>query len=286
MSVESVLQQRDAANVHPAILALGLRYAEGSIKGSTARCVAMVNALSQMISDYSTPEGKSLPRDLMASLNAAVDFLVRCRPLSVSMGNAIKYIKLGISKIDPAEPEASAQTQLLDLMSEYVNEKVVVADQVLVGHAVSKVYDGDVILTYAFSQVVLEVLLAAQKQGKRFRVVVVDGRPELEGRQMLRCLLQADVPCSYLYLSGLSYIMGEVSKVILGAAAVLSNGTVLSRAGAALVAMAAAASSTPVLVCAEALKFHERVQLDSITHNELGNPDALALLPQHVCSWF
>jgi translation initiation factor 2B subunit (eIF-2B alpha/beta/delta family) len=91
---------------------------------------------------------------------------------------------------------------------------------------------------------------------------------------------QADVPCSYLYLSGLSYIMGEVSKVILGAAAVLSNGTVLSRAGAALVAMAAAASSTPVLVCAEALKFHERVQLDSITHNELGNPDALALLPQ------
>ena len=75
--------------------------------------------------------------------------------------------------------------------------------------------------------------------------------------------------------------MGEVSKVILGAAAVLSNGTVLSRAGAALVAMAAAASSTPVLVCAEALKFHERVQLDSITHNELGNPDALALLPQH-----
>jgi translation initiation factor eIF-2B subunit delta len=55
-----------------------------------------------MISDYSTPEGKTLTRDLMASLNAAVDFLVRCRPLSVSMGNAIKFIKLGISKIDPS----------------------------------------------------------------------------------------------------------------------------------------------------------------------------------------
>ena len=43
-------------------------------------------------------------------------------------------------------------------------------------------------------QVVLEVLLAAHKQGKRFRVVVVDGRPELEGRQMLRCLLQVRLP--------------------------------------------------------------------------------------------
>ena len=64
-----------------------------------------------------------------------------------------------------AEPEASAKTQLLDLMSEYVNEKVVVADQVLVGHAVSKVYDGDVILTYAFSQVRESVFVFESRGG-------------------------------------------------------------------------------------------------------------------------
>jgi hypothetical protein len=39
-------------------------------------------------------------------------------------------------------------------------------------------------------QVVLEVLVTAARQGKRFRVLVVDSRPELEGRQMLRQLLQ------------------------------------------------------------------------------------------------
>ena len=64
------------------------------------------------------------------------------------------------------------------------------ADRVLVQHAVSKVYDGDVILTYAYSSVVLEVLLKAAAAGRRFRVVVVDSRPELEGRQTLRRLLQ------------------------------------------------------------------------------------------------
>jgi translation initiation factor eIF-2B subunit delta len=41
--------------------------------------------------------------------------------------------------------------------------------------------------------VVLEVLLSAARQGKRFRVLVVDGRPELEGRQMMRRLLQVSV---------------------------------------------------------------------------------------------
>lgn len=33
--------------------------------------------LTQVIADYHTPPGKSLQRDLMATINAAVDFLVR-----------------------------------------------------------------------------------------------------------------------------------------------------------------------------------------------------------------
>jgi translation initiation factor eIF-2B subunit delta len=57
------------------------------------------------------------------------------------------------------------------------------------------------------------------------------------------CCVQADIPCSYAFLSGISYTMREVSKVMLGAAAVLSNGTVLGRVGSAAVAMCAAASS-------------------------------------------
>lgn len=38
-------------------------------------------------------------------------------------------------------------------MREWLQEKVAMADKVLVEHAVTKVYDGDVILTYAYSQV-------------------------------------------------------------------------------------------------------------------------------------
>lgn len=67
--------------------------------------------------------------------------------------------------------------------------------------------------------------------------------------------------------------------MFLGAAAVLSNGTVLSRAGTAAVAMMAHAHSKPVMICCETHKFNERVQLDSITHNELGDPEALAAVP-------
>ena len=59
----------------------------------------------------------------------------------------------------------------------------------------------------------------------------------------------------------------------------MSNGTIIARAGAASVAMAACALQRPVIVCCETLKFVDRVQLDSITYNELGDPDSLSAVP-------
>ncbi|DBA79414.1 TPA: hypothetical protein ACH3X2_000055 [Trebouxia sp. C0005] len=219
--------------------------------------------------------GKVLSRDLTQQLNNAIQFLVHCRPLSVSMGNAIKYVKLQVSKIDPAVHEVDAKEELVAKINTYIQEKIVFADNVLVTNAVAKVYDDDVILTYSFSSVIFNILLRAKKEGKKFRVVVMDSRPQLEGRALLRRLLSHGIACTYVLLNAASYIMSEVTKVFLGASAVLSNGTVMSRAGSAAVAMMATATSKPVIICCETYKFHEKVQLDSITANELGDPSML-----------
>lgn len=55
----------------------------------------------------------------------------------------------------------------------------------------------------------------------------------------------------------------------------LSNGSLVSRAGNAGVAMMAHQFNIPVMVCCETYKFVERAQLDSICFNELADPDAL-----------
>jgi hypothetical protein len=51
----------------------------------------------QVIRDYSTPPGKELIKELQRSINTNVDFLVVCRPMSVSMGNAVRYLKMRLS---------------------------------------------------------------------------------------------------------------------------------------------------------------------------------------------
>lgn len=62
----------------------------------------------------------------------------------------------------------------------------------------------------------------------------------------------------------------QVSKVLLGAHALLANGSVMSRVGTAQLALVARAHNVPVLVCCETYKFCERVQTDAFVSNELG----------------
>lgn len=194
-----------------------------------------------------------------------------CRPLSISMGNAIRFLKTRIAKVPVALPEAEAKTSLVAQIDTFVQDKIFFADKEIVKHAVTKIRDGDVLLTHGCSCVVEMILLRAKELGKRFRVVIVDSRPKLEGTGLLRRLLSKNINCTYTHVNATPYIMHEVTRVFLGAASVLANGTVYSRVGTACVAMVAHAQSVPVMICCETYKFHERVQLDSITFNELGN---------------
>jgi translation initiation factor eIF-2B subunit delta len=87
------------------------------------------------------------------------------------------------------------------------------ATQMIASHAVNKIADGDVVLTYAHSAVVVASLLEAHRLGRQFRVVVVNSRPLNEGRQTLATLLQAGLACQYIHINALAYIMREVTKV-------------------------------------------------------------------------
>ncbi|KAB5539814.1 hypothetical protein PHYPO_G00093470 [Pangasianodon hypophthalmus] len=265
-----------ATVIHPSIVRLGLQYSQGIIAGSNARSVALLHAFKQVIQDYSTPPNEELSRDLVNKLKPYISFLNQCRPLSASMGNAIKYIKKEISDIPNQCKEEEAKKKLLSCIDNYVNEKIKLAAQEISNFASKKISDGDVILVYGCSSLVNYILCEAfEKLRRKFRVIVVDSRPRLEGREALRRLVKRGIRCTYVLISALSYILPEVSKVFLGAHALLANGYVMSRVGTSQIALVAKAYNVPVLVCCETYKFCERVQTDSFVSNELDDPDDL-----------
>ncbi|KAE9590280.1 hypothetical protein Lalb_Chr21g0317951 [Lupinus albus] len=263
-------------SVHPAVYKVGLQYLLGDISGGNARCIAMLQAFQEAIKDYRVPPEKTLVRDLTAKISCYVSFLIECRPLSISMGNAIRFLKSRIAKLPLALSDSEAKVSLQSDIERFISEKIILASRVIVKHAVTKIRDGDVLLTFGSSSAVEMLLLHAHELGKQFRVVIVDSRPKLRGKLLLRRLVEKGLSCTYTHINAVSYIMHEVTRVFLGAASVLSNGTVYSRVGTASVAMVAHTFRVPVIVCCEAYKFHERVQLDSICSNELGDPGVIS----------
>ncbi|PYH89765.1 IF-2B-domain-containing protein [Aspergillus ellipticus CBS 707.79] len=267
--------------VHPAVLALGLQMRDYVVCGSSARCVATLLAFKRVIEAYTTPLGTSLARHLTTHLSHQITYLSTCRPLSISQGNAIRALKLAISSIDPSVPEADAKAELSDFIDSFIREKITVADQVIAGSAAQKIQDGDVIVTFAGSSIVKQTLLTAHKQGKKFRVSIIDSRPLFEGKNLARTLANAGLDVQYSLMNGISHAIKDATKVFLGAHAMTSNGRLYSRVGTALVAMSAKERAggveVPVIVCCETVKFTDRVALDSIVVNEIADADELVI---------
>ena len=73
--------------------------------------------------------------------------------------------------------------------------------------------------------------------------------------------------------------MSRASLVLLGASALHADGALYSRAGTALVATLAKEYRVPVVACVETYKFGERVALDGVGLNELGDPKDVLRVP-------
>ena len=263
-------------DAHPAVLALGLQYSSYVICGSTARMVAMLLAFKAVIESYQTPVGTSLARHLTNHhLSPQIDYLRSCRPLSISMGNAIRWLKDIIIKIDPSTPEAEAKRDLVEEIDMFIRERVTAAQKLIRDQAVTKILPGDVILTYASSSIVEQTFLQAHKAGVPFTVIVVDSKPLFEGKTLARKLANEGINVRYFLITGASHAIKDASKVFLGAHAMMSNGRLYSRVGTALVSMLARSHSLPVIVLCESVKFTEKVALDSIVGNEVAPADEI-----------
>lgn len=66
-------------------------------------------------------------------------------------------------------------------------------------------------LFFLSSSLIQQIFEDTSKNGIDFHVVVVDGRPSLEGREMLRRLIERGIKCSYVLINAVSFIMGEVN---------------------------------------------------------------------------
>ncbi len=260
---------------HPTVERLALNYARGKTKGARERLCALLNVLRTVVETFEVPADGKYALSLTHHLNQVVHALDKARPMGVAMGNAVRSLKTHLARLSKEENqsltnEACTQKTLMHI-DYFIKEKLDVALESIVATGVQKIENGDVIVTHGASKAVRDILVSAHRAGIKFTVTVVDSRPSNEGPGILSDLCAQGIDCVFTALNGLSYSMENATKVMIGAAACLSNGVVLSRIGSSAVAHAAVARSIPVYIAAETCKFSERVQFDAFAFNELGD---------------
>lgn len=269
-----------ASVVHPSVLSLTLKISTYKVVGSSERCRCMMEAFKDVVMSYQTPEGTSLQRHLTTHLSYQIEYLKTGRPLALSMGNAIRWLKQRISIIPITVSDDEARAQLVEEIDNFIVEKIVMADRVIVQYANKHISSGSKVITFGHSQVLYQLFEHCAMEGKHFEVFIIDSKPLFEGKKMAKklCALP-NVKVHYNLVNSLSNVLAtsNIDFCFLGAHSMLSNGRLYARVGTALVAMACRAKTIPVLVCCESLKFSDKVQLDSVTQNELGDPDDLIL---------
>ncbi|KAL7318813.1 hypothetical protein PS15m_002012 [Mucor circinelloides] len=265
-------------DLHPAVLSLALLFSQYKITGSNARCVAMLETFSQIIKDHQPPDDATFVRHIQRHLDPHIAFLLKFRYMSLSIRECIRWLKkvmADLVAVHPPVADEDARQTLQDQIAWFIRERITMADKLIAQNALTKIEDGDVILTFVKSSVVERVFLEAKAAGRDFQVIVIDSRPLLEGKNLCVKLVKNGIKCKYTLISGIYVALKTVTKVFMGSHAILNNGSSYSRIGSAAIAMAATDKQIPVILCCETYKFVNRTQVDSLVMNEKGDPNSL-----------
>jgi translation initiation factor eIF-2B subunit alpha len=118
--------------------------------------------------------------------------------------------------------------------------------------------EGSTILTHGRSSVVEALLLrAATVEKKRFKVIVLEGRPDAGGAKIAATYDAAGIPTVLILDSAMGYIAERtrIDMVLVGAEGVAENGGVVNKVGTFALGIVAKELGVPFYVAAESYKF-------------------------------
>jgi translation initiation factor eIF-2B subunit beta len=151
-----------------------------------------------------------------------------------------------------ATSSASAlRSEVIDGIEEIMDE-LSQADDQIAGFAEMQIHPGDYILAYQPSATVEKFLVRAASR-RHFTVMIASGPPrrgvpEATYASLKKRLNAAGVKTIHIKTGSFAAYMPRVSKVVMGANAVLANGAIVTDGGSAVVARAGREFSKPVIV--------------------------------------
>nr|XP_022912014.1 translation initiation factor eIF-2B subunit delta-like [Onthophagus taurus] len=138
--------------VHPTFIRLGVKYREKIICGSNSRGLGFLAALKDLIRDYEPSMNVEFCRGLENVLKLQLDYLHKCRPVSVSITNANRHFKTVLNEMQTNDVYSIDEKKdyLIKFIEMYVKDEIETAGQAISLTTQEKICNGDVIITYGW----------------------------------------------------------------------------------------------------------------------------------------
>jgi len=164
----------------------------------------------------------------------------------------------------PTEP---MMWKVLDLEKKFSHKKILKEleshQEKINKNVFSIINNGDLIYTHCHSTTVVDALIYAEENGKKFEVYNTETRPLFQGRKTFLQLKKADIRVTHFVDSSVEVIMNgrqgfkKPDKFFIGADALQKEG-IINKIGSGLFAQIARSKNIPVYVLSDSWKFSKK----------------------------
>jgi ribose 1,5-bisphosphate isomerase len=195
-------------------------------------------------------------QDLVNEVDNAVDTLLTVMPAYAPPLNVLHWI---ISLCEKALINGMEVEQLKAVIAEADQEFFrwsTNARSKISMFGASLIPSGSTIFTFTLSETTLTMLLFCKKQGKFFRVLVTESRPNNDGLMTADRLAQEHIPVEIGIDACIGELVPRADMMVVGAEAVMADGSVICKIGTYPAALVAHSHGIPVYVLVDTLKFN------------------------------
>lgn len=228
-------------------------------------------ALEDMI-DYADSCQVATTDELVVELKDLAEQLMVARPSRLVVGN---ILRLWLNSLPELPDDLERARGRAGAHAEEVIEQLQNSQNEVVARCLDEIQPGMTLMTHSSSSNVMALFRACHRADLKVQAIITESRPGMEGRNLARYLNKLGVPCQFITEAQMGHFVVQADKVLIGADSVLRDGSLISKAGSRLLALAAKDAGIPFWVLAESFK-HALVLPEDATLEEV-DPDELQL---------
>jgi translation initiation factor 2B subunit (eIF-2B alpha/beta/delta family) len=234
---------------HPAVREVIAGFERMDLHAARAGRVVM-QALAQTAADSPATDLAALN----AELGAAVEALLAVMPAYAPPRNVMhRVLALTERALEGEGTVADVRAALMKEAAGYSTWHQT-AQAKIIEHATALIPAGGTVFTFTLSETISLVLVGAKRSGRNFRVLVTESGPNNDGLETVRRLSEAGIPVAVGPDACLGELVPQAGVILVGAEAILADGSAICKVGTYVAGLVAAAHGVPLYVVVDTMK--------------------------------